>query len=70
MANSTQKSSSNQYRLTNKEQEILALIQEDLTNHQIAIRLVVSIETVRTHCKHLREKMMEDYPRRKQTWRK
>ncbi|MBI2888290.1 MAG: response regulator transcription factor [Chloroflexi bacterium] len=43
--------------LTHREREILRLIGQGLTNHQIAERLVVSINTVQTHRLHIMEKL-------------
>jgi DNA-binding NarL/FixJ family response regulator len=43
--------------LTEREWEVLDLIGEGLTNDAIARRLVVSVETVRTHVKHILRKM-------------
>jgi two-component system response regulator NreC len=43
--------------LTEREREILKLIAEGLTNHQIAERLVISPKTVDTHRTHVMEKL-------------
>jgi LuxR family maltose regulon positive regulatory protein len=43
--------------LTDRELEVLALIAEGLSNRQIAGRLVVSINTVKTHAKNLNAKL-------------
>lgn len=43
--------------LSERELEVLALVVEGLTNQEIAERLVVSTETVKTHMRHLMEKL-------------
>jgi LuxR family transcriptional regulator, maltose regulon positive regulatory protein len=43
--------------LTERELEVLALMAEGLTNQAIADRLYVSINTVKTHAKHIYEKL-------------
>ncbi len=43
--------------LTDRELEVLALMAEGLTNQAIADRLFVSINTVKTHAKHIYEKL-------------
>ena len=43
--------------LTQREVEVLELVSEGLTNHEIAGRLFVSEETVKTHCKTVFEKL-------------
>ncbi len=43
--------------LTDREAEVLALIVEGLTNQAIADQLVVSINTVKTHTRHIYEKL-------------
>jgi len=45
------------YRLTKREIEILDLLVNGLSNHQIADRLFISIETVRNHIRHIYEKL-------------
>ena len=40
-----------------REQEILALLAEGITNKEIAVRLGISPETVRTHLGHIYEKL-------------
>ena len=44
-------------RLTAKEQEILALMLERLTNRQISAALCVSLDTVKTHVRHVYRKL-------------
>ncbi len=43
--------------LTHREQEVLRLLVEGLTNREIATRLSVSIETVKSHVHHIMQKM-------------
>ena len=43
--------------LTNREREVLRLLVEGLTNREIATRLFVSIETVKSHVHHIMQKM-------------
>lgn len=45
------------HQLTNRELDVLTLIVEGLSNQQIAERLVVSVETVKTHMRHIMEKL-------------
>jgi len=44
-------------RLTNREREVLQLIIEGATNRDIAERLSISIETVKSHIHHIMQKM-------------
>ncbi len=43
--------------LTEREREILKLVAEGLTNHQIAERLFISPKTVDTHRTHIMDKL-------------
>jgi LuxR family maltose regulon positive regulatory protein len=43
--------------LTDRELDVLALIAQGLTNREIAEQLVISINTVKTHAKHLYDKL-------------
>jgi DNA-binding NarL/FixJ family response regulator len=44
--------------LSARELEVLWLIVDGLSNQQIAERLVVSIETVKSHVRHILEKLV------------
>lgn len=46
-----------QERLSPREQEIVELLSEGMTNKRIALRLGISTETVRTHLGHIYEKL-------------
>lgn len=50
--------------LSKRELEVLQLMAEGLSNQEIALRLYVSLNTIKTHCKNLFEKM--DVERRTQ----
>jgi LuxR family transcriptional regulator, maltose regulon positive regulatory protein len=43
--------------LTDREQQVLALMTQGLTNQEIADRLVLSINTIKTHAKNIYEKL-------------
>jgi DNA-binding NarL/FixJ family response regulator len=43
--------------LTSREFDILELIADGFENHEIAERLVISTETVKSHVRHLRAKL-------------
>jgi DNA-binding NarL/FixJ family response regulator len=43
--------------LSDREQEVLALVVEGLTNQEIAGKLIVSPETIKTHMRHIMEKL-------------
>lgn len=43
--------------LTERELEVLALVVEGLSNQEIAERLILSTETIKTHMRHLMEKL-------------
>ncbi|MBP9093945.1 response regulator transcription factor [bacterium] len=47
----------NSSTLTERELEVLALVVEGLSNQEIADRLVLSTETIKTHMRHLMEKL-------------
>ncbi|CAN5381306.1 hypothetical protein BH23BAC1_BH23BAC1_05140 [soil metagenome] len=46
----------NTHKLTSREVEIMSLIMQGLTNHEIAEKLFISFETVRSHRKHILSK--------------
>ncbi len=43
--------------LTEREREILTLVAEGATNHDIAQKLYISVKTVQTHQAHIMEKL-------------
>lgn len=43
--------------LSTREQEVLQLLVEGLSNQEMAERLVVSVETIKTHMRHVMEKL-------------
>ena len=43
--------------LSDREQEVLSLVVDGLTNQEIAARLIVSPETIKTHMRHIMEKL-------------
>lgn len=47
----------NSSSLSERELEVLALVVEGLSNQQIAERLILSTETIKTHMRHLMEKL-------------
>jgi DNA-binding NarL/FixJ family response regulator len=47
----------NSSTLSERELEVLALVVEGLSNQQIAERLILSTETIKTHMRHLMEKL-------------
>jgi two-component system, NarL family, response regulator LiaR len=47
----------NQFRLSEREQEVLGLLVEGCSNQQIASALHIGSETVKTHMRHLMEKL-------------
>lgn len=52
-----QRITSNQQSLSQRELDVLKLVVDGLSNQEIADRLVVSVETVKTHMRHIMEKM-------------
>ncbi|MBC7999644.1 MAG: response regulator transcription factor [Leptolyngbya sp.] len=52
-----QKISGSQQTLSQRELDVLKLVVDGLSNQEIADRLVVSVETVKTHMRHIMEKM-------------
>lgn len=53
----SQRITSNQQSLSQRELDVLKLVVDGLSNQEIADRLVVSVETVKTHMRHIMEKM-------------
>lgn len=51
------KSDKNTFFLSEREQEVLALLVDGLSNQQIAERLFISNDTVKTHMRHILEKL-------------
>lgn len=47
----------NKVKLTARELDVLKLVVEGLTNQQIADRLILGVETVKTHMRHIMEKL-------------
>lgn len=45
------------FPLSNREMEVLQLLVEGLSNQEMADRLIVSVETVKTHMRHVMEKL-------------
>jgi LuxR family maltose regulon positive regulatory protein len=45
------------YGLTRRESEVLSLLAEGLSNNEIAEKLFVSLDTVKTHVKHIFKKL-------------
>lgn len=52
------------YGLTKTESRVRLMLEMGYTTRQIAEFMVVSMETVKTHKRHIRKKMGDDYPRR------
>jgi len=50
-------STENQPRLTQREQDVAALVARGLSNGQIAATLVISARTVETHVEHIMDKL-------------
>jgi two-component system, NarL family, response regulator LiaR len=49
--------SNNPFRLSDREFQVLTLLVEGLSNQQIAERLYLSTETIKTHMRHIMEKL-------------
>jgi len=47
----------NEINITRREQEVLHLLANDYTSKELAQQLYISLETVNTHRKNLREKL-------------
>jgi len=50
-------STENQPRLTQREQDVAALVARGLSNGQIVATLVISARTVETHVEHIMDKL-------------
>jgi DNA-binding NarL/FixJ family response regulator len=55
--NSKEKKHFSKFDLSPRELEVLALLVEGLSNHDMAERLIVSVETIKTHMRHIMEKL-------------
>ena len=55
---SPKKTESTDFGLSARELEVLGLIVDGLSNHQIANQLVISHDTVKTHMRHILEKLV------------
>ncbi|MBX9573816.1 MAG: LuxR C-terminal-related transcriptional regulator [Candidatus Obscuribacterales bacterium] len=44
--------------MSNRELEVLGLIVEGLSNQEIANKLILSLETVKTHVRHIMDKLV------------
>lgn len=53
----TEEVSENEDSLTKRELEVLKLLVDGLTNQEMAARLFVSLETIKTHMRHIMEKL-------------
>jgi DNA-binding CsgD family transcriptional regulator len=51
--------------LTKTEGPILIAVNLGYTNNEIAAMMVVSRETIRTHCQHIKRKIGDQWPLRK-----
>lgn len=49
---------SNAFSLSSRELEVLRLLTDGLTNRQIAQQLSLSPETIKTHVRHIMEKLL------------
>ncbi len=52
-----QPAATNSFKLSERELEVLSLLVDGASNHQMANRLVISLETVKTHMRHILEKL-------------